>query len=261
MEEDPSKTGDEPLLIARSLPGVPVLVGKDRRKSGARAIARFDPACLVLDDGMQYWQLFRDLNIALLDARHPFENGLCLPAGFLREPPTALQRAAIIVMTRCDALQPQELVDVYQKVAQYAPHARLFSSVHSICGFDIVHGTMSGRSIEDPDRKIFCFCGIAQPESFFSAVALRLSGEMVDAEPLEDHVEYSNGILENLLIRARAAGADLIITTEKDAMKLTRWDAEIPLAAAKMRIKIDNEEELVACIGKQIGMCLEEAQT
>ena len=81
--------GDEPNLLAQTLPGVPVLVGKDRRLSGREALRLFDLDVLVLDDGFQFWQLARDLDIVLLDARRPFDNGFPLPRGLLREPKRA----------------------------------------------------------------------------------------------------------------------------------------------------------------------------
>jgi tetraacyldisaccharide-1-P 4'-kinase len=92
--------GDEPLMLARRLPGVPVVVGKNRYQAGQRALRSFNLQTLVLDDGFQHLQLARDLNILVLDGRKPFGNGYGLPAGKLRESPRALARADLILLTR-----------------------------------------------------------------------------------------------------------------------------------------------------------------
>ena len=86
-------------LLARTLPGVPVVVGKDRRVTGALAVGTFAPDILVLDDGMQFWQLHRDLDVVLLNACAPFDNGWTFPRGLLREPPSHLRRAGVVVLT------------------------------------------------------------------------------------------------------------------------------------------------------------------
>ena len=91
----PGEAGDEPVLLANYLPGVPLVVCRDRRQSAQLAIERFAPDVLVLDDGFQHWRLYRDLDIVLLDAQNPFDNGFVLPRGKLREPPSHLSRAGV----------------------------------------------------------------------------------------------------------------------------------------------------------------------
>ena len=93
------EAGDEAHLLAKTLPGIPVVVGKDRRVTGKLAVEQFAPDVVVLDDGMQFWQLHRDLDIVLLNACEPFDNGWTFPRGLLREPPSHLKRARIIVLT------------------------------------------------------------------------------------------------------------------------------------------------------------------
>ena len=93
------EAGDEAYLLAKTLPDIPVIVGKDRRQTGMLAWNEFHPDVIVLDDGLQFWQLHRDLNIVLLNAADPFDNGYTFPRGLLREPPSHLRRAGIIVLT------------------------------------------------------------------------------------------------------------------------------------------------------------------
>lgn len=90
---DAAHGGDEALLLARSLPGIPVIVGRKRSETGQLAIDLFKPQVLLLDDGFQHWQLARDLDIVLIDCTNPFGNGHVLPRGLLREPLEHLQRA------------------------------------------------------------------------------------------------------------------------------------------------------------------------
>ena len=95
--------GDEPVLMAGALPGVPVVVGSDRFEAGKLAITRFNPDMLLLDDAFQHLRLYRDLDILLMDAAQPLGNGFVFPRGTLREPADAAGRADVVVMTRADA--------------------------------------------------------------------------------------------------------------------------------------------------------------
>ncbi|MBC8135678.1 MAG: tetraacyldisaccharide 4'-kinase, partial [Fibrella sp.] len=104
----PVVAGDEPVLLAGLLPDVPIIVCRDRRKSGQLAVERFAPEVILLDDGLQYWQLHRDLDIVLLDARRPFDNGFVLPRGLLREPPSHLSRAGLVILTRADRVTDRQ---------------------------------------------------------------------------------------------------------------------------------------------------------
>ena len=130
-----AEAGDEPVLLARTLPGVPVLVGKDRRLSGREALRRFGLDALVLDDGFQFWQLQRDLDIVLLDARCPFDNGFSLPRGLLREPKRHLRRAGIVVATRSGGLTVPERESLIAQIRDLAPNAPLFFADHRAVGF------------------------------------------------------------------------------------------------------------------------------
>ena len=97
----PEEAGDEPYLLASTVPGLAVVVGADRYRAGLLAMEQLKPDIFILDDGYQHLRLKRDLNILLLDSRHPFGNGRMLPAGLLREPQSAAERADLIMYTRC----------------------------------------------------------------------------------------------------------------------------------------------------------------
>src|SRR6185503_14356074 len=116
---EPEDAGDEPFLLARRLPGVPVVVGASRGDAAALAVERFDATAIVLDDGLQHKTLAKDLEIVMARAHAPWGNGRLLPAGPLREPLAALARAHVIVAT--GARSAEDVAEVEESVARYAP--------------------------------------------------------------------------------------------------------------------------------------------
>ncbi|HET9481551.1 MAG TPA: tetraacyldisaccharide 4'-kinase, partial [Candidatus Polarisedimenticolia bacterium] len=118
--------GDEPVMLARMLPELPIVVAHRRRGGGALAIARLGARCLVLDDGFQHRSLARDLDLVLLDARQGFGNGRLLPAGPLREPPSALSRAGALILTRCDRAVPAAVEALAAAAVRHSPGSELF---------------------------------------------------------------------------------------------------------------------------------------
>jgi len=111
---DSEEAGDEPYMLARNLPGVLVLVDKNRVKAGTYAIKRFGCDTLVLDDGFQYLPLKGRLNLLLVDKTNPFGNGFTLPRGILREPIHHLKRASYVFLTKSDGQRDRELEDLIQ---------------------------------------------------------------------------------------------------------------------------------------------------
>ena len=107
----PGDAGDEPYLLANSLPGVMVVIGSDRYQAGCLALERLNPDIFILDDGFQHLRLKRDLNLLLLDCEKPFGNGRTLPAGILREPVSAIERADLVIFTRCNGNEPAHATD------------------------------------------------------------------------------------------------------------------------------------------------------
>ena len=151
------------MLLAQTLPTVPVLTGKDRRISGREALRRFALDALVLDDAFQYWQLRRDLDIVLLDSRRPFDNGYALPRGLLREPKRHLSRAGIIVVTRSECLSAPERETLLGRIASLAPSARVFFAAHRATGFVPVSDLRAEPLPLDHlfGQSVVALCGIA----------------------------------------------------------------------------------------------------
>lgn len=122
--------GDEASLMARSLMGIPVLVGRDRAVSGRMAVEKFDAQILILDDGFQHWQLYRDVDIVLIDGTNPFGNGHVLPRGILREPLEHLSRADVFIITKVDQVTPETVAQIQEDLRRYNSSAPVALSVH-----------------------------------------------------------------------------------------------------------------------------------
>jgi len=216
-----AQAGDEPLLLAHQLPGVPILVGKDRRKTAQVATQQFGCEVLVLDDGFQYWQLHRNIDLVLLDADSPFGNGWSLPAGVLREPVEHLQRAHALLVHNgehaCVQLTmrfPSLSCFVWKKVPV---------SIRPLhCG-----GAPTDVKVLQ-GKRVFAMAGIARFESF-TGTLLGLGAELVGTRRLPDHYRYTLEDLFEAQRRAEQCDAEMVLVTEKDAVKIE----ELPTAPSK----------------------------
>jgi len=207
---DARLSGDEPYLLARAIPEVPIVVGADR-VAAARAAAEQEAGVLVLDDGFQHRRLARDLDLVLLDAEHPFGNGHLIPAGLLREPLDSLRRAGVVLITRTsrDARHPE----TEARIRRHNPAAPILHAGHRPCGwFDA-----AGNPVPAP-RSAVAFCGIGNPDSFRrDLLAAGLS--LVHFESFGDHHRYLDRELQRLRRLATENDATLV-TTEKDVARL-----------------------------------------
>jgi tetraacyldisaccharide 4'-kinase len=208
--------GDEPLMLARALPGVPVLVGSDRAECGRFAEAQFDATVHILDDGFQHLALARDVDLLLADG-DVLEDRV-LPAGRLREPLEAAKFADAVLVTS----------DV-QKVAAKLGVNTAF--------------TMS-RTLGDPagiskDQPVFAVAGVARPERFFDdlrAAGWRVAGTLA----FRDHHRFTPGDIARIRSAANAAGAAAVLTTAKDAVRVEGLDAAgLPFAPVPLSVGIE----------------------
>jgi tetraacyldisaccharide 4'-kinase len=228
---EPEEAGDEPFLLARRLPGVPVVVGADRGEAARVALAAGATA-IVLDDGFQQRTLATSLDIVMARAQRPWGNGRLLPAGPLREPLAALARADLVVAT---AAGPTSRVEVAAAVARHAP------------GVAVVEATLEPVACWEARRlepvplerlagaRVVPFAGIAAPAAFAATLrGLRVTGDVV---PFPDHHWYTREDLDRL---ARlAAGADALVTTEKDWVRLRgRLRAGLPVYVVSVALRL-----------------------
>jgi tetraacyldisaccharide 4'-kinase len=226
------EAGDEAYLLARKLPGVCVLVGKDRRATGRRALSELGAEAVVLDDGFQYWKLKKDCEIVLVDALCPFGYGRLLPRGLLREPLSALGRASTIWITHSDLVEAASLSQLRGRLSRLAPGVPLEETIHLPLRFRPLAERSSSpappakelavawRNSEQPlaGRKVVALSSIGNPLAFELTLA-RLGAEVLPAR-FPDHHPYREAELARL--GGELAGrAELLATTEKDSVRLS----------------------------------------
>ena len=214
------RAGDEPLLLARRLPGVGVVVGADRLEAGRWAARHLRPDVVLLDDGFQQRRLLKDVEIVCLDARAPWGPGGLFPRGTLREPPAALARAHLVVLTGAAGGPDPGLVAEVRRRAGPVPH---LVADYAVDGLEDLESGALRPGTDLGDRAVLAFAGIAAPERFRATLAMH-GARVRELVAFPDHHAFRPRDLEGLVRRARAVGADLLVTTEKDAVRLERPD-------------------------------------
>ena len=237
---DSHTAGDEPYMLASNLPEVSVVVDKDRVKAGKYAIKELGCDTLILDDGFQYLKLGHRLDIALVDQTNPFGGGHLLPRGLLREPMRNIKRAGFIFITKCIEGGAPELKEHLRKLN---PHAEISECRHAAKYLKNVYG----ETTYDLDRlkgmKIAAVSGIAVPESFENALR-EFGAEIVYTRRFTDHHRFSQQEIINTINWSIKRGAEAILTTEKDAVRLPFVDRlDIPILFMRVEIEMFSGEE------------------
>ena len=231
---DSKTAGDEPFLMAQSLRSIPIFVGPQRIKTGVTAINRFGANVLICDDAMQHRQIFRDINLVLLDSPDPLGNGHVLPRGKLREPIAGLGRASAFLLTRADETPNTDSIN--NKLTQIG-NIPIFTSIHKLK--DVIKGDYSDKwpIAGLKGKKVCAFCGIAKPDSFKKSL-LAAQCHILSWDTFPDHHNYSRAELEIIKNKFYNYEADLIITTQKDGMRLQNF-AEFLSIIHMMRIEME----------------------
>ena len=244
---DTATGGDEPVLIGSRVPGVPVVVGCNRNDAARNAIQRFNTGVVILDDGFQHFRLKRDLDIALVDATDPFGNEKIFPAGILREPIEALRRAQAVIITKSDfATSIAALKSRIERVTS----ARIFTSFQR--PLDLADDRTGENKPLSALRgtKVLAFSGIARPESFTSL--LKTLGAVISGECIfPDHYEFRKADLARVFKKAADVRANMIVTTEKDAVRLRTLKPD-GIWALRIDLMITEQEEWEAFILKSL---------
>ena len=232
---DPDRAGDEPYMLAKNLPGIIVVVDKNRVRAGSYAIREFGVDTLILDDGYQYLSLKGRLNLLLIDKSDPFGNGHLLPRGVLREPIKHLRRASYIFLTRSNGKPDRELEAL---IEQYKPDAEIIECTHRPRFLKEVGGAHRIELAELSGRKVGAFSGIAVPESFEQFLR-DYGADIVLNERYLDHHRYTPRELDRLFDKFRKAEVELVITTEKDAVRVpATFHAGVRFYYLRMEIEI-----------------------
>ena len=230
---DAATGGDEPYMLASNLPGVAVIVDRNRVKAGRYAIKRLGCNTLILDDGFQYQKLKHSIEVVLVDSTNPFGNGNMLPRGILREPARNLSRADIIFLTKCrgDVSRVKEEIRRYNTTAEIVEcnHTpRVLKDVWSKEEFPL--SWLQGKTT-------CTLSGIASPKGFENSLR-RLGAKVVWCERYADHHRYEASEVLYALNRTADMGADALVTTEKDAVRFPRFET-VPVKCLYLRIAIE----------------------
>jgi len=219
--------GDEPAMLAQNLPLVQVMVDKNRIKAGQAAIRDHSVDTLILDDGLQQWKISKDLEIVTIDAQNPFGNYRLLPAGFLREPLSALKRVDIFVLTQVRL--GQDSSGLTAQLKRINSHALIVESKHAFKGISrldqadvfIDYNFLKGKCVA-------IFSGIGNPEGFKNSVR-DLGIKVAKYFEFTDHHDYTQADILRMVSEAQGNNLEAIITTPKDAVKIRELGIKYPM--------------------------------
>ncbi len=255
-----SIVGDEPLLLSRHLPGVPIAVSRDR-VADVKALLNYAPApdgrvqgdsrpsfgravdVVIADDAFQHRRLARELDIVLLDPICPFGNGSPLPSGILRELPSSLSRAHIVVITKADQATPEQLESLTEKISRWVPRDKVFySRLGEPKWYEWDGKNLTLRKTPVSALPAVLFSAIGSPRSFSDTVAqggVRILHEI----SFKDHHHYRVADLKAIEETAKKVRASALCCTEKDIYNLPPgYVPSLPLLVPRISTQVDDEE-------------------
>ncbi len=235
------RSGDEPLMLARQVPEAIVCVSPDRYLAGTLAEHRLGCTVHILDDGFQHLELARDLDI-LVTTVGEIPNGRVIPAGRLREPIEAAARAQVLVVS--DATAGAAAAEAWALgISQASAAVRTLDAPVAISG---------DQQLAIDDHKVLAVTGIANPDRFVTG--LRDAGwNIADVMTFGDHHAYSTGDLAAIAARLRSAGADVVFTTDKDAVRFEAVAPSFPLYRVPLRIEFDPADALFGSVAAMLA--------
>lgn len=249
----PALTGDEAQIFLHA-GNADIGIGADRAETGRLLLKHIQADLFLLDDGFQHARLRRDLDIVLIDGIDPFGDNAVVPLGRLREPLRALQRADILVVTRI--LSPLRYRAICKKLAHYNHDAPVFMASTVTRRWRLCRaGTRVDGMIQG--RRTAAFCGLGNPQAFWNTLEI-LGVDVVFRWTFDDHHLYTPRELHRLKLQAQAAGADVLITTEKDRMNLPpgveAFVAPLDIAWLEIEYKLDREEEFLQLVDQKLNL-------
>jgi tetraacyldisaccharide 4'-kinase len=246
------EAGDEAYLMAKTMPGVPVVIGRNRDVTGSYAVEKLHAEVIIMDDGFQHWKLKRDMDIVLVDTQNLFGNGVLLPGGAMREPLSHLDRADIVLFTRSDRSSQLTRDNLTDSIRRYNKAALIVESIHHTKEFVEIadwHKGVQDKPIsleELKGKRVIVFSAIGNPLSFEQNVC-GCGLDIVEAIRYPDHHDFDMPEVQYIDERASELNADALITTSKDAVKIPTefiyFNRKIPLYVMNMDIMITRNEE------------------
>ena len=255
-----AQSDEAAVLEQEADPDVPVGVNPSRSVA-ARAVLKRRPqvTVFVLDDGFQHRQVHRDVNIVLVDATDPFGLGHLLPRGLLREPLTSLRRADAVVVTHAEQVDQEQLDRIDGRIEQITGHRPLAHAEHRWTGYRRFDGRMLPLDAFSA-RQVSAFCGLGNPQAF-GRILSRHVGDVVNLKVFADHYPYASPHeLQQMVAGAQHAGAEAIVTSGKDWVKVRSrldWeDQPLPLVRPVLEVTFrDGEAQIEAllrgCVSKE----------
>lgn len=255
-----TEAGDEAYLLAKSLPGIPVVIGRNRIITGEYAVNHLKAEVIILDDGYQHWQLARDLDIVLIDALNMFGNNFLLPRGTLREPLSNLARAQAFLLTKVDQSSDDARDVIHNTLARYNDKALVVESIHQPKCFVEIEEWYKGLRITNValetirNQKVLALSAIGNPSSFEQTI-LDIGVAEVCGVRYADHHDYTMVEMQEIMQRGVEEQAYALITTEKDAVKIPaefiHSDRQLPLYVLSIAVHFtEGYEDLMELIEK-----------
>jgi tetraacyldisaccharide 4'-kinase len=234
---DARYAGDEPLLLAESLPGIPIVTGAHRFYPCSFAVDNLGCDALILDDGFQHLSVTRDVDLVLFNAASPLGNNRVLPGGDMREPFSALARADAFMITGMREEYQFKIKQFYSHLRDTFPNTPIFTSQYKPLSCRKI-GSALPISFSDLPNEVYGFCGIANPGRFLTT--LKDCGfQITGLTEFKDHQTYHPNLISKIARLAEASGARALITTEKDIVKIHSWTSPLPLYALTMSAEAD----------------------
>jgi len=231
--------GDEPYLLAQKLDNVPIIVGKSRYQAGIKMIETFNPEIIIMDDGFQHISLSRDLDIVLVNSKDTKETHRLMPVGMLRESVSNLSRADLVILTKTNTHQPSDyLINIIENVKCPIINNKieLDDMLINIKGepyaLDIINS-----------KNVYIFSALGDHEGF-EKIMEDTGAIIVGHDKYPDHYIYTLDDLKNIEENANKNGANFIITTEKDIVKIKEYNSKVNLYAVRMKMVYEPEDLL-----------------
>jgi tetraacyldisaccharide 4'-kinase len=212
------RMNDECGVIAERAPQAEQAIGPDRTSVAREGLERTSADVVVLDDGFQHRRLARDLDVVCLGAKDSFGLGYLLPRGLLREPPSSLARADFVVVTSGEPLPEDESEALGAEIGAFTDAPVVEASYRPSAVVDLAEGRDLGLE-RLQGTKVVAAAGLANPDAFWETVGA-LGAVCAETVALADHVAYDEALVGDLVDRCRRTGADALLVTQKDAVKL-----------------------------------------
>ncbi|MDD2752674.1 MAG: tetraacyldisaccharide 4'-kinase [Candidatus Omnitrophica bacterium] len=236
--------GDEPFMLASNLGNIPVIVDSNRIRAAGCAIRDYAVDTVILDDGLQQWRIKKDLEITAIDAQSGLGNRRLIPRGILREPLSALKRTDIFLFTKVNLYPAIEKTKFFLK--QINPRAEVFTSLHQPVGFYVLGKKQELFDLSSlKGKSVVLFSGIGDPLSFENLI-LGLGAKIGQVFRFSDHYHYQQQDLEKIFREAKIKHLDTIITTEKDAARISYLQIKadsLQLLVLRIKLKVNENEE------------------